>query len=699
MRIVIATGIYPPDIGGPALYAKGVKESLEQEGHRAPVVLFGTLRKLPSGLRHVLYTLKLLWAARGCDAIFAFDTYSVGVPSVAVGMLLGIPVVVRIGGDFVWESYVERTENLVPLPDFYRTLPRLSLKERTAFFFVRWMLRHAELAFNTRWLLDIWQPVYRFAPERAHVVRNVIGERIDGGGSDRTMLLYGRAIALKNAPAFRRSFARARKRGLDLALEERMVSHLELLERIKRAHAVVLPSVSDVAPNTILDSLRCGKPFLLTKYSGYAEEYKEYGIIVDPLDEESMAQGMEQLADDTIYRALCERISRFDKTRSYDDVSHDFLEILKKTSQAAEPIAGGEAIRVLQIGADRSKRGILFPGSAGFARQEAYAENFGALDIIGLSFKRDAAQPAESGALHVYPTNSSTRLSYLFDALRIAKAIPPPRVVSVQDPFEVGCIGWLIARYFHAPLHVQVHTDFLSAEYTKNPLDHLRRLLARFVLSRASRIRVVSERIKTSLETCFHVHMPITVLPIFVDIVQCKSLSVPGELATKFERYKTKLLVVARLEKEKNVRLALASFAQAAPQDACLIVVGDGREREQLALFAQELKISGRVFLEGERDARAYYAVADLVLVPSRYEGYGLVIVEALAAGKPVLATDVGVAREAGAIVSAPGQFAQSLKDWFERGPRTGELKNYPYRGFDDYVQAYCDDIVACVKK
>ena len=55
MRIIIATGIYPPEVGGPALYAKGVKESLERAGNEAPVVLFGGLRRYPSGVRHLLY--------------------------------------------------------------------------------------------------------------------------------------------------------------------------------------------------------------------------------------------------------------------------------------------------------------------------------------------------------------------------------------------------------------------------------------------------------------------------------------------------------------------------------------------------------------------------------------------------------------------------------------------------------------------
>jgi glycosyltransferase involved in cell wall biosynthesis len=328
MRIVISTGIYPPDIGGPAQYAKGVKESLERSGHAAPLAVFGFLKRLPTGIRHILYAVKLFYTAWGADAIFAFDTYSVGVPAAFVGMLLRVPVVIRVGGDFVWESYVERTEALIPLPHFYQRMPSLGIKERIAYFFVRWMLRHAHLAFNTQWLLDIWQPVYGFSRERAEVIGNVIGERIPSDTSDRTMLLYGRSLVLKNAPAFRRAYARARKRGLDITLEERTVPYEQFIERIRSSHAVVLPSVSEVAPNTVIDALRCGKPFLLTKYSGYAEEFKDYGVIVDPLDEEDMARGMEALADEKGYKALCAHIATFDTIRTYDDVAADLLRIL-----------------------------------------------------------------------------------------------------------------------------------------------------------------------------------------------------------------------------------------------------------------------------------------------------------------------------------------------------------------------------------
>lgn len=327
MRIIIATGIFPPEVGGPALYAKGVKEALEAEGHEAPAILFGGLRKYPSGLRHLLYAFKLFRASRGADAIFAFDSYSVGVPAAFVGMLLHVPVVVRIGGDFVWESYVERTKQRISLSHFYRETRALSLKEYVARVLIGWMLHHAELAFNTRWLLEIWREPYGISDVHGHIVGNVIGPRLPSGGSDGTVLLYGRQIALKNAEAFRRAFEKA---NTSLSLEEGSVPHEQFLERIRRAHAVALPSVSEVAPNAVIDAIRCGKPFLLTTYSGYAETFKELGVIVDPLDEEDMARGVRELADPEKYAYLCSRIAKFQAVRTYTDVAHEMLSLVKK---------------------------------------------------------------------------------------------------------------------------------------------------------------------------------------------------------------------------------------------------------------------------------------------------------------------------------------------------------------------------------
>jgi glycosyltransferase involved in cell wall biosynthesis len=345
-------------------------------------------------------------------------------------------------------------------------------------------------------------------------------------------------------------------------------------------------------------------------------------------------------------------------------------------------------MNVLVIGSDRS---IANPHSASAHRQIAYGTRLGELDIIVFSLRnqRLSMQTLAIG-VRVHPTGSRSRLWYGWDAFRIARGLAKPDVVSVQDPFEAGLVGLFLARWFRIPLHVQVHADFLSPEFAKLSLmNRIRVYLAGIVLPHAARIRVVSPRIEESIAQRYALKVPMIILPIFIDLERFKNASA-GELTHRFAQFKQRLLVVSRLEKEKNVELAIKSFEKAAPESACLIIVGDGRERKHL-----EKNASARVFFEGQRDPAPYYALADLVLVSSVYEGYGLVTIEALGAGKPVLSTDVGIAREAGAIIASPEEFPTMLASWLEEGMREGKLLNYPYHSFDEYVQKYCDDIAA----
>ena len=350
-------------------------------------------------------------------------------------------------------------------------------------------------------------------------------------------------------------------------------------------------------------------------------------------------------------------------------------------------------MNVLQIGSDVS---IFQSHSPAHARIGAYGRMFGDLHMIVFSLKKQRLPRTRIGLeTNVYPTASVSRFLYIIDAIRIARIIPDIDVVSVQDPFEIGIAGWLIARMRKIPLHVQVHTDFLSDGYGQHSLrNKIRVKIASFILPRAARVRVVSEKIRSGIEERYHLPIPVMILPIFTDVARFRDREADPALAHRFRHFSKKLLIVSRLESEKNVSAAIDAFT-AAPQDACLIILGEGSERMRLEKRAHKNGLSSRVFFE-MGDPAAYYKLADLLLVPSFYEGYGLVIIEALAAGKPVLSTDVGIAREAGAIVTTEDKFADALADWFENGPRTGELRNYPYANFEEYVRAYCDDIMAC---
>jgi glycosyltransferase involved in cell wall biosynthesis len=293
----------------------------------------------------------------------------------------------------------------------------------------------------------------------------------------------------------------------------------------------------------------------------------------------------------------------------------------------------------------------------------------------------------------VTPTNSRSRLFYGFDAWRIAKELPKPDAVTTQDPFETGLVALFIARRLKVPLHVQVHTDFTSYEFGRHSLlNWVRQRIAWYVLKRADRIRVILKRTADDIRAR-GIKIPVTVLPIFVDSEKLSSLS-----RVKHPRWKIALLFIGRFEKEKRFELSIAalSLARSKGHDVGLILVGDGRERQKYYRYAQRLRVADRLEIAGwQNDLTKYYAEADVVLVPSRYEGYGLVIVEALAAKVPVIATDVGIAREAGAIISTPKEFPQTVLQWITSGAREGNLHAQPYANLEDYIEKYCADIAA----
>jgi glycosyltransferase involved in cell wall biosynthesis len=100
-------------------------------------------------------------------------------------------------------------------------------------------------------------------------------------------------------------------------------------------------------------------------------------------------------------------------------------------------------------------------------------------------------------------------------------------------------------------------------------------------------------------------------------------------------------LAIGRLAPQKNFPLLLEAFARIATPADRLIIVGDGKQREKLLAQAKRLDISGQLDLPGYANpVDAYLAQADMLVLSSDYEGLGVVVIEALSAGLPVVATD-----------------------------------------------------------
>ncbi len=104
-----------------------------------------------------------------------------------------------------------------------------------------------------------------------------------------------------------------------------------------------------------------------------------------------------------------------------------------------------------------------------------------------------------------------------------------------------------------------------------------------------------------------------------------------------------KLLMIGRIVEQKGHSIALEALQKITDIPCTLTIVGEGEKKESLMRYAEELGVSDRVIWKPVTENVAVeYAATDIVLVPSRWEGLGIVVLEALASERLVIGSQVG---------------------------------------------------------
>lgn len=136
--LCIATGIFAPDIGGPASYAASLASRLSNEGVQVEVIAYSSVRRFtgdehlkyrvhriwsgwPWGLRHFMYFLRCSMVVRRCDVVLALNAVSAGVPAARAAKLFGKSYVVRIAGDYAWEIAVQTAATYLMINEFQKS--------------------------------------------------------------------------------------------------------------------------------------------------------------------------------------------------------------------------------------------------------------------------------------------------------------------------------------------------------------------------------------------------------------------------------------------------------------------------------------------------------------------------------------------------------------------------------------------------
>lgn len=187
MRILIATGIYPPEIGGPASFTRELARELKKLGHEPMVVCYGDAQTLVGEgwpvavmdrtggplVRYAKYAWRVFRLAKKVDAVFLQGPVSEGLPGTVGAWLARKPTLMKVVGDYAWEIYRQQSSNNLELLDEFVKKPHagsVGWLEKIE----RWTARRAKCAITpSRYLKKIVE-AWGVAPEKISVVHNTI---------------------------------------------------------------------------------------------------------------------------------------------------------------------------------------------------------------------------------------------------------------------------------------------------------------------------------------------------------------------------------------------------------------------------------------------------------------------------------------------------------------------------------------------
>jgi len=321
LRILVVSGIWPPDVGGPASHAPEVAAFLAARGHDLDVVITAerepahegypvhwVRRSLPPGVRH-LATLQLI-RSRARRAEVVYTTGMLGRSSLG-SMLARTPFVTKLTADPAYERARRWRLTAGSLQEFQDHPGRVSLPLRVAR--DADLRRAAHVVSPSAYLLELARG-WGVAPDRTTVLpnpapplpelasRDELRERLGFEGP--TLVFAGRLTAQKSLDV---GIEAARRAGVGLviagdgpdrgALEAlgygRFLGPLprrDVLELFKAGDASLLSSAWENFPHTVVEALAVGTPVIATRTGGVGEVLEDgvNGLVVEPGDLEAL---------------------------------------------------------------------------------------------------------------------------------------------------------------------------------------------------------------------------------------------------------------------------------------------------------------------------------------------------------------------------------------------------------------------------
>jgi D-inositol-3-phosphate glycosyltransferase len=277
-----------------------------------------------------------------------------------------------------------------------------------------------------------------------------------------------------------------------------------------------------------------------------------------------------------------------------------------------------------------------------------------------------------------------------------------------------GRLGLLFADRWGVPMVSTFHTlaqlKNRVAESAAEREQAVRFEIERRTMAGSDRIVALTEVDRQQMLRHYGHQAPIVVVPGGVDLERFSPR--PKHVARArlgLEASRKIVLFVGRIQRLKGLEVLVRAFAQLHDLDAELLIVGgrpgtthESREISRLQHLAAKLGISERTRFVGavpHEELPAYYSAADVSVMPSSYESFGLVAVESLACGTPVVATRVGgltsIVRDGETGLLVPWRDAELFAERLQRVLQDEPLRARLARQARDSVLGYGWDRIA----
>lgn len=380
-KILIATGIYPPDIGGPASIITPLSNSLRENGFAVKIITYSSIAS-STGEENVyrirknkifsplVYFWKMFWLSLGVDLIYATDTYSVGYFAYLIKEFTGKKYLIRFVGDSAWETAVSNGWTNDYIIDFqqktYRQeIERLKARRRRILVSADGIIAASNFIAGVAEMIGIKK-------EKINVIYNSVdfissdfnnsevAEIRKKYGQDKKIIVTACRLTnwkgvdgiIKIMPALLKKVGlinflvlgdgpeldNLKKLAVELGVQDRVqflgrIRHEEILSYFKAADLFILNTNYEAMSHTLLEAMTAGAPIVATRAGGNPEVIDDgkSGLLVRYNQTEELTNAaIKILTDKSFADELVKNAAEKLKNFNWDNVINKTVKVLRE---------------------------------------------------------------------------------------------------------------------------------------------------------------------------------------------------------------------------------------------------------------------------------------------------------------------------------------------------------------------------------